>query len=130
MAREQKGTKMDSHRVKPIPAIHRVKCTKFPPPQLNAKKLCYFLRNCKVDYTMRVSGFQHDGSFILHLCSVWVDHPKAEGQRGHMHLREGSLDQATVDKIEAATPGGLLDDYDFVIFEESPRARKLYQATS
>jgi len=98
--------------------------------ELNGKQLCYFLRNHKEDYTMRVSGFQHDGSFILHLCSVWVDHPKAEGQRGYIHLREASLDQATVDKIEAATPGGLLADCDFVIFEHSPKARQMCEVTS
>ena len=79
---------------------------------------------------MRVSGFWHDGSFILHVCSVWVDHAKTEGQRGYIYLREGSLDQATVDKIETAMPSRFLHDCDFVIFEDSQKARELCRATS
>jgi hypothetical protein len=120
---------MDSNPAKPIPAIHRVKCPKFPPTQLNGKQLCCFLRNHREDYTMRVSGFQHDGSFILHVCSVWVDHPKTEGQRGRIHFREVSLDQAAVDKIETAMPSRFLHDCDFVIFEDSPKARELCRPT-
>jgi hypothetical protein len=79
---------------------------------------------------MRVSGFRHDGSFILHVCSVRVDRPKTEGQRGYIHLREVSLDQASVDKIETAITSRFLHDCDFVIFENSPRARELCEATS
>jgi hypothetical protein len=129
-ALSERKSKMASKPVKPISLEHRVKCAKLTPKALDGKKLCYFEHENRRDvYDMHVSGLQPDGSFIL---SVLITQPELAGpgnKPGKIHHKEVSLDQAIVDKIEKAVPCALLHGCDFVIFDNSPKARALCAST-
>jgi hypothetical protein len=127
-AHQQKDNTMPSYSDKTLPAIHRVKCAKFSPQKLNGKKLRYFRHERPEDYDMDIAALQPDGSFILTVFLVQPDPPAPEGKTAQIHIREVSLDQATVDKIEAAPSCAFLHGCDFVIFQDSPKSRELCAA--
>jgi hypothetical protein len=124
LAHQQKDNIMPSQPVKPTPVIHRVKCTAFSHQKLNREKLRWFRRERPEDYDMYISDPKSDGSFVLTVFDVGLGQPAPAGQTTPVHMREVSLDQAIVDKIEAATSCALLGGCSFVIFQDSPKTQR------
>jgi hypothetical protein len=121
---------MPSQPVKPTIEIHRVKCANFPHQKLDRKKLRWFRRERPEDYEMYISDPRSDGSFVLTIFDVGLGAPAPAGQTTPIHMREVSLDQATVDKIQDAKSVAFVHDCaflhgcDFVIFQDSPKYKE------
>ena len=110
--------------------IHRVHGGNLLQKLLNAKTLRIFDHEMPQDCQLRVTDIDRDGRFVL-----WADYgplpPSAhnsESKRIQIEPGGDILDQSTVDKIEAASElapdSPQLADCDFVVFEQSPLARR------
>ena len=108
-------------------SVYRVKSAQFTPadfePASNRPKvLRWFQRETPYQYNLHVEDAQADGTFILRARAAYAQAFIPEGKTGQTGFVVGSLDQATVDKIEKPPVPALARLCDFVIFQDSPRA--------
>lgn len=113
---------------------HLVKHPKFTADDFKSKTLCWYHRGTPYVYRLAVPVQEADGRFVMIATSTIVDLDDSSNSvsnnvpESQISIQSDSLDQSTVDKIEAAVSPAIRGRCDFALFEGYPGSAELNRA--